>query len=208
MTILFHTPKGGVGKSLLAILTSEFFRWAGYRVALMDASGNPTAGRFIEGCSVHGRDVSAAEDPQVVVIDTKGVSSSAIPFVPEASLIVCPFGPAEDDAIETLEWYAGLGAHQYKAVMLVNRLRPIGNTKEQQAVIDHVEDQLQSLGGLLLYGLIDRPSIYPVVTQGLPANFFEMEIASESYMRAQAESRRLGRQFAQLLDLDTSREVA
>jgi len=204
VTLLLHNPKGGVGKSLLAILLAEYYSWRGFTVNLTDASGNPTARRFIEGSKALGRKGKfSAKDAQITIIDTKGIPSSAAPFYDEASLIIAPFKPNSDDALETLDFYAELSPkHQRKVIFVANVLRALGNTNEQHNIIDGVREQAQKNGGLLLFGLIDRPAIYPRIPLGLRDNFFEIEMGEGSFTKAQDEAKKLFGDISEILDIE------
>lgn len=203
INILIHNSKGGVGKSTLSILASEYFLHRGYSVHLMDASGNPTAKKFIAGSKEAGRnDEWSPGSADVTLIDTKGIPASAAPFYDRASLILIPFKPNPDDAEESLDVYGSLNKeHQIKAVFIANVLRPLGNTKEQQHVIDGVKEVVAEEGGLLLFGLLDRPAVYPRIMMGLPKNFFDLDIGSTSFEKAQQEAKALFGQVAEILDL-------
>ena len=201
--LLLHSPKGGVGKSLLSILAAEYFSSRKFTVNLKDASGNPTARRFIDGSVSLGRTNNlSATNANVTIIDTKGIPSSAVPFYDSASLIIAPFKPSADDALETLDFYNELSSqHQRKVIFIANCLRALGNTKEQHQVIDGVRDQAKDNGGLLLFGLVDRPAIYPRIPLGLRENFFEMNVDIGSFKKAQDEACKLFGDISSILDI-------
>lgn len=202
--ILFHSAKGGVGKSTLSILATEYFLHRGTRVDLSDASGNPTAEKWIAKCRQLGREAEFRDaDPEVRIRDTKGIPGSAAPFFASADLIVIPFQPFPEDVEESEQVFLDLAPRQrHSTVFVSNRLRPLGLSREQAASVEELREFIaEHQAGLMLPGLVERVAIYPLLLNGLGKNFFAMENSNPSFRKARAESAELFGALAEILEI-------
>ena len=71
--IVFTGDKGGVGKSTLAVLMTEWLLSQGTKVHLVDADPNQTSKIWTEKCESRGYRASAPDAP-VTIADTAGTS--------------------------------------------------------------------------------------------------------------------------------------
>ena len=201
-TIVFHSAKGGVGKSTLSILAAEYFAHKGKSVRLADASGNPTAAKWIDKCRDLGRETNLSpDDPEFLIIDTQGIPDSARPFYSDLDLFVIPFQPFSEDVEESEDVFYELPEEiQDKVVFVSNRLRALGMTIEQRVAVNEVKSFIEDeQAGVFIPGLIERVAIYPLLLNGLTKNFFEMEIEKESFQKAQKEAAELFAEMEGLL---------
>src|SRR5438876_7016151 len=75
--IVFTGDKGGVGKSTLAVLMTEWFLSQGKQVHLVDADPNQTSKIWTEKCEALGYKANFPETPMMIV-DTAGTSGSSL----------------------------------------------------------------------------------------------------------------------------------
>ena len=75
--IVFTGDKGGVGKSTLAVLMTEWLHSQGTKVHLVDADPNQTSKIWTEKCEGQGYMVSTPEAP-VTIVDTAGTSGASL----------------------------------------------------------------------------------------------------------------------------------
>jgi cellulose biosynthesis protein BcsQ len=86
--IVFTGDKGGVGKSTLAVLMTEWLLSQGKKVYLVDADPNQTSKIWTEKCESQGYRVSTTEAP-VTVVDTAGTSGASLnKYIRQADIIV------------------------------------------------------------------------------------------------------------------------
>jgi CO dehydrogenase nickel-insertion accessory protein CooC1 len=91
--IVFTGDKGGVGKSTLAVLLTEWLLSQGQQVHLIDADPNQTSKTWVEKCGALGYQVSFPE-ASVTIVDTAGTSGSSLnKYIRRADIIVVPFQP-------------------------------------------------------------------------------------------------------------------
>jgi chromosome partitioning protein len=69
--IVFTGDKGGVGKSTLAVLMTEWLLSQGKTVHLIDADPNQTSKTWVDKCEVLGYRINAPNAP-VTIVDTAG----------------------------------------------------------------------------------------------------------------------------------------
>ena len=75
--IVFTGDKGGVGKSTLAVLMTEWLLSKGQSVQLVDADPNQTSKIWTEKCEALGYRVSTPNAP-VTIVDTAGTSGASL----------------------------------------------------------------------------------------------------------------------------------
>ena len=75
--IVFTGDKGGVGKSTLAVLITEWIHFQGTQVTLIDADPNQTAKTWVDKCAALGYRV-CSPDAHVTIVDTAGTSGSSL----------------------------------------------------------------------------------------------------------------------------------
>ncbi len=171
--ILIHNPKGGVGKTVLAALAAEWFLHRGRAVNLIDADGNHSSQEWVENNREEGREIVTPVDPDVEIIDTKGVPGSAVPFLQGCDLILTPFQLYGYDVSEVIEMFFGLpAAFRRRVGFIPNRVRAMGLTREQGEGFDQIAGLIrQEEAGRLLPGLADRVAVYPDLFNGSVVNF-------------------------------------
>jgi chromosome partitioning protein len=171
--IVFTGDKGGVGKSTLAVLITEWLLSRGKHVHLIDADPNQTSKTWVEKCGALGYQVSSPDAP-VSIVDTAGTSGSSLnQYIRRADIIVVPFQPHVADLETVVGWFLSTNPQLQKRVVFVpNRLTP---TKEQRDGLQEVRNILKEEGrGRLAPGLSNRPAVYPPLLNGRKENFFSL----------------------------------
>lgn len=171
-TVAITGDKGGVGKSTITALLSQWFLYQGYKVNIIDGDPNRTIYTWIEKCKNQGYEWCVADNPDLLVIDTAGTSgSSLIRYVKEADLIIVPFQPHIADLEIVLGWFLSINYKlQQKIVFIPNRKE---GTNEQKEGILQISKILKQEGiGQLLSGITNRPAIYPTILNALSDNYF------------------------------------
>jgi len=169
--IVFTGDKGGVGKSTLAVLMTEWFLSQGKRVHLIDADPNQTSKTWTEKCEALGYKVDVPEAP-VTIVDTAGTSGSSLnTYIRRADIIVVPFQPHVADLETVVGWFLSINTDlQSRVVFVPNRL---ANTKEQRDGLQELRNVLKEEGrGRMAPGLSNRPAVYPPLLNGRKDNFF------------------------------------
>ncbi len=203
--ILVHNPKGGVGKTVVVALATEWFLHRGRTVNLIDADGNHSCQEWIDNNREEGREIVTPIEPEVEIVDTKGAPGSAVPFLRDTDLILTPFQLYGYDVSEVIEMFDALPADYRRRVGLIpNRVRAMGLTREQSEGFEQVRSLIREQGlGRLLPGLADRIAVYPDLFNGSPTNFFERGVeGGRSILNAQQEARELFVQVERLLGLE------
>ena len=202
--ILVHNPKGGVGKTVVVALAAEWFLHRGRKVDLIDADGNRSCADWVQNNLDEGRSIVTARDPEIVIVDTKGVPGSAAPFLRGSQLILTPFQCFGYDVAEAIEMFDSLpAAYRGRVGFIPNRVRAMGPTREQIEGFAQIRRLLREEGaGRLLPGLADRVAVYPDLFNGSGENFFDRRAnGGASIANAQRESAELFRQVEGLLEL-------
>ncbi len=202
--ILVHNPKGGVGKTVVVALAAEWFLYRGRTVHLIDADGNHSCQEWVDNNREEGREVSSPIDPDVEIVDTKGVSGSAVPFLRGSDLILTPFQLYGYDVSEAIEMFYALPADLRGRVGFIpNRVRAMGLTREQLEGFEQIRRLIRvERKGRLLPGLADRVAVYPDLFNGARANFFQRSGAGgRSVVNAQREAADLFREVETILGL-------
>lgn len=189
ITFVVAGDKGGVGKSLLSCLLTEWLLYNDRIVQLIDADPNGTTADWMKACAEEGRQVSSSRNGDYRIIDTGGRVGSGLAYLKEADLILAPFQPLSADVSRAITWFLSLGPQfQEKVVFIPNRIRSPLITLEQRAGIGQIEKLIQKVGkGLLVVGLTDRVAVYPMLFDGSAVNFFEVEKGG-SYRKALEEA--------------------
>ena len=137
--ILIHSPKGGVGKTLLCCLLSELLLYLGYTVQIKDSDDNQSMKEWIDNNESLGRKVNTLRKPNFRITDTKGVRGSASAFIKKTHLIVCPFEPGGFDLSEVLDFFIDLGDEDCrKSVLYFSKIDSLGLVKEEAEVAGQV----------------------------------------------------------------------
>lgn len=202
--ILVHNPKGGVGKTVVAALAAEWFLHRGRTVNLIDADGNRSCADWVQNNLDEGRQIVTHHDPEIVIVDTKGVPGSAAPFLRGSELILTPFQCFGYDVAEAIEMFDALPASDRGRVGFIpNRVRAMGLTREQIEGFEQIRRLLREEGaGRLLPGLVDRVAVYPDLFNGSEDNFFDRPASGgASIANAQREAADLFLQVEELLEL-------
>jgi cellulose biosynthesis protein BcsQ len=171
--IVFTGDKGGVGKSTLAVLMTEWLLSQGTPVHLVDADPNQTSKTWADKCEAVGYRVSVSDAP-VTIVDTAGTSGSSLnKYIRQADIIVVPFQPHVADLETVVGWFLSINAAlQNRVVFVPNRLI---NTKEQREGLQELANVLKEEGrGRMASGLYNRPAVYPPLLNGRKANFFHL----------------------------------
>src|SRR5256885_342978 len=142
--IVFTGDKGGVGKSTLAVLMTEWFLSQSKKVHLVDADPNQTSKTWAEKCEALGYKVNVPEAP-VTIVDTAGTSGSSLnPYIRRAGIIVVPFQPHVADLETVVGWFLSINPElQRRVVFVPNRLTP---TKEQRDGLQELRTILKDEG--------------------------------------------------------------
>lgn len=188
--IVVTGEKGGVGKSTVACLLTEWLLHLKCSVRVVDVDPNETTREWVESCAEQGRLVSSDVGADYLVVDTAGRSGGGLKFVQEAHLILAPFQPLAADVSRVVSWFMALHPRlQQKVAFIPNRLRPAMLTKEQRAGIAQIEKLIEHEGNghLIQPGLIDRLAVYPLIFDGSAENFFSLS-GTDSLSRAQEET--------------------
>jgi cellulose biosynthesis protein BcsQ len=174
--IVLTGDKGGVGKSTLAALLTEWLLARGTQVHLIDADPNQTSKTWADKCEVLGYKVSTPAAP-VTIVDTAGTSGSSLnKYIRQADIIVVPFQPHVADLETVVGWFLSINPElQNRVVFVPNRLTTPTLTREQREGMQQIRDVLKEQGrGRLTPGLSNRPAVYPPLLNGRRENFFSL----------------------------------
>jgi cellulose biosynthesis protein BcsQ len=174
--IVLTGDKGGVGKSTLAALLTEWHLSQGKQVNLIDADPNQTSKTWADKCEVLGYKVSTPAAP-VTIVDTAGTSGSSLnKYIRQADIIVVPFQPHVADLETVVGWFLSINPElQNRVVFVPNRLTTPTLTREQREGLQQLRDVLKDEGrGRLAPGLSNRPAVYPPLLNGRSENFFSL----------------------------------
>ena len=174
--IVLTGDKGGVGKSTLAALLTEWFLSQGKQVNLIDADPNQTTKTWADKCKDFGYKVSTPDAP-VTIADTAGTSGSSLTmYIRKADIIVVPFQPHVADLETVVGWFTSIHPElQARVVFVPNRLTTPTLTREQRDGLQQLRDVLKDEGrGRLAPGLSNRPAVYPPLLNGRRENFFSL----------------------------------
>jgi cellulose biosynthesis protein BcsQ len=173
--IVFTGDKGGVGKSTLALLMTEWLLSQGKKVHLVDADPNQTSKIWTEKCEALGYKANFPEAPMMIV-DTAGTSGSSLnQYIRKADIIVVPFQPHVADLETVVGWFLSINEGlQSRVVFVPNRLT---NTKEQRDGLQELRQVVKEAGrGRVAPGLSNRPAVYPPLLNGRKENFFNLPL--------------------------------
>jgi chromosome partitioning protein len=178
--ITLTSRKGGVGKTLLAIVVAGSLAEQGADVALLDADANGSAHRWVS--ETHkGRAIQVyaeadaerlaellptlAERHAVLIVDTAGFGNQAAAVaIAGADLVLVPVTPGEADLIEaqrTVAYVGGLARSTRRAIpvrVVANRIR------RQTTLSRHVLAELDRLGLPRLQTIISEAVAYGELT--------------------------------------------
>ncbi|MCG8460461.1 MAG: hypothetical protein MI919_29620 [Holophagales bacterium] len=193
-TLVFVNPKGGVGKSLGAILAIEYFTWKGRTLTVRDADDNHTTGDFLEECAAKGRAIPQSAAAEVAIVDTAGLPGAVAPFLDSAHLVAVPFKGLRPDVARLIQWYDELpDAHRRKMVLFPNMVRSPNPTQDHVIAFATVRQMLEEDGraGAFLPGLSLREAVFGRLYNGSDTNFFEQRDGGPSLVNARREASEL-----------------
>ncbi|MBC8233761.1 ParA family protein [bacterium] len=182
--IVLTGDKGGVGKSTIAVLVTEWLISIGVKVKLIDADPNQTIQTWVDKCHELGYQVNYP-DASVTVIDTPGtVGSSLNKYILRAEIILIPFQPHVADLEVVVGWFLSVKESlQSRVVFVPNRL---SRTIEQRDGMKELEAVIAEEGrGTLINGLSNRPAVYPPLLNGRSENFFNSSQSKKILMDTQ-----------------------
>jgi len=104
ITIVCANGKGGVGKSTIVALLIEYCEYMNIPIDLIDADPNSTTQSYVQYAREEGRELLSSS-PQIKIIDTAGISGSALSFLRKATLILCPFKANFADTDIMVNWF-------------------------------------------------------------------------------------------------------
>ena len=165
-------------------------------VDLIDADPNSTTQSYIQYAREEGRELLSL-NPKIKIIDTAGVSGSALSFLRKATLILCPFKANFADTDIMVNWFYTLNESlQKKFVFIPNML---SRAKEHRLGIEDIDAVIKEIGhGILLSeGIKNRSAIYPELMRGNKKNFFNL---GKRYQAAQLESMKLCQSILKLAE--------
>ena len=163
--------KGGVGKSTITALLTEWLTHHNHTVKVIDADPNQSTRTWLDKCEKAGRSVSS-EQATFTVVDTAGTSgSSLIKYIRAAHVILVPFKPHVADLEVVAGWFFSLKEALQERVMFIPNM--LSRTKEQKAGFGELDQIIKEEGrGTLLPGLTERKAVYPALLNGSNQNFF------------------------------------
>lgn len=175
--IVIANRKGGVGKTTLASLLIEWFVHREKTVGALDADTNQTLSTWISDVAEEGREVLTHQNPDILIVDTRGDTASAASYFENADLIILPFQygkHAAAGAVNTLD--AIREEYRNRVRVVPNRVRPLGLTRKQAIVKALLGDVLNEYGVGVLPLLSDRPGIFEDYDDGWGQNFFTADV--------------------------------
>jgi hypothetical protein len=191
-TIVFANPKGGVGKSTVAALLTEWLDHHGVAIKIVDGDPNQTFNTWSLYRAQEGRPLKQSSSVDcVTVVDTAGTSNSSITWLQKADVVITPFKPVFADLDLTVTWFQGLNEKLQKKVIFVPNM--VGVASEHATGIDEIKKITKSVGAgtvLTPFFLKNRDAVYPEALKGLGTNFFSL---GARYKDAQKEFESLAR---------------
>lgn len=189
-TLVFVNPKGGVGKSLGAILAIEYFNHRGRSLTVRDADDNHTTGDFLDECAAKGRTIGQSASAELTIIDTAGLPGAVAPFLESADLVAVPFKGLRPDVARLIQWYDDLpDDHRAKMVLFPNMVRSPNPTQDHVIAFRTVRQMLEQdgYGDRFLPGLSLREAVFGRLYNGSQENFFDQS-GNPSLGNAQREA--------------------
>lgn len=167
--------KGGVGKSTIAALLTEWLLYNNHTVHIVDADPNQSTQTWVDKCREIGRTISI-RDAGITIVDTAGTSGSSLTkYIREADIILVPFKPHVADLEVIVGWFLSLKESLQERVFFIPNM--LSNTKEQRAGVEEVTSVVNEEGrGTVLPGLTERKAVYPPLLNGSKNNFFETKL--------------------------------
>ena len=177
--IAISGDKGGVGKSSLTALLSEWMLYRSRKIKVIDADPNQTTQTWIDKCWEMGREISSSR-ANITIVDTAGTSgSSLIKYIRDADLIIVPFKPHVADLEVVFGWFLSIKASLQERVVFVPNM--LAKTNEQATGVKEAKNIVAEEGkGRVLPGLAERKAVYPPLLNGSPINFFESKLAQNT----------------------------
>ncbi len=192
--IVLTGDKGGVGKSTIAVLITEWLISTGVKVKLIDADPNQTMQTWVDKCYQLGYQVSFPQ-ASVTVVDTPGtVGSSLNKYILKAEIILIPYQPHVADLEVVVGWFLSVKESIQSRVLFVpNRL---SRTIEQRDGMKELEAIIADEGrGTLINGLSNRPAVYPPLLNGRSENFFHHPQNQKIFLETQPLFREISKKL-------------
>ncbi|MCB1035198.1 MAG: ParA family protein [Acidobacteria bacterium] len=192
-TIAVANPKGGVGKTLCAILANEYFFHQGVPVLTMDADSNGNFRFYLDRCTSEGR-LEHASEPRYRIVDTAGLSAASVAFLREADIILVPTRLATPDLTRLIRFLRDELDPELlpKVAFVPNAVPAIGLTKEMSLGFDQLREIAEAFGlgrDRVLPGLCLRPAVYGLLYNGSSETLFDEDArGSQSLAHARRES--------------------
>jgi len=190
-TILVANPKGGVGKSLITILTIEFFLKNNIPLEIVDADDNRTVENWRQFCGQKGRRIQNGKKPQLRIIDSAGLPAAMQTFLQEATVILVPYKSFTPDIARLIGWYRNdLPTDVRNKLCVFPNMLPYIHTKDQRKGMETMRALLDVYGNLdrALPALAAREGVYGRLFNGHSENFFDRKEKSQSFKNAQEEA--------------------
>jgi chromosome partitioning protein len=187
--------KGGVGKSTLTALTSEWLLHNNYQVTIIDADPNQSTQTWIDKCGEHGRNINSGK--LITIVDTAGTSGSSLSkYIRNADLILVPFKAHVADLEVIVAWFLSLKESLQERIFFIPNM--VSNTKEQRLGIQELENVINAEGrGKILPSLAERKAVYPILLNGNSTNFFDTKLD----VKTKLETTQLFQTILQLLEV-------
>jgi len=146
--IAISGDKGGVGKSSLTALLSEWMLYRDRKIKVVDADPNQTTQTWVDKCSEMGREISDRK------ADIK-------PHVADLEVVI--------------GWFLSVKTSIQEKVAFVPNM--VSKTREQATGVEEAKKIVKDEGtGRILSGLAERKAVYPPVLNGSLTNFFDSKL--------------------------------
>jgi cellulose biosynthesis protein BcsQ len=164
--------KGGVGKSTITALLTEWLLHQNVSVRIIDADPNQSTQTWVDKCEEAGRILSHKE-AIMTIVDTAGTSGSSLTkYIRHADIILVPFKPHVADLEVVVGWFLSLKDSLQEQVCFIPNM--LSNTREQRSGVEQITAVVKEEGrGCVLPGLMERKAIYPPLLNGSQNNFFD-----------------------------------
>lgn len=173
LQIAITGEKGGVGKSTITVLLSQWLKYKGYKINILDADPNKSVTTWINKCKNKGFNICSST-PTISIIDTAGgAGSSAIKYVHDANIIILPFQPHIVDLEVITSWFFQCDQSLQERIIFMPNRKGNANEKTQKQGLATIEKVIQEeKKGILLEGFKNRIAVYGAILNGYSDNFF------------------------------------
>ena len=170
--------KGGVGKSTIAILLTEWLLMRGYSCEFIDADPSQNAQTCLDKCKDEGYNISEPNAP-IKVVDCAGTTGSSITkYVIKADVILVPFKPHVADIETVVGWFVSAKETlQDRVIFIPTHIDGKSGTREQKEGKQAMTDILKEQGrGSIGPEVKHRPAVYGPVMNERADNFFHLKL--------------------------------